>query len=165
MHRIASFGDDMRHCVDFYPSGADVSLILQVILTQSLPQIFWHFDVCYVPFFLKSLPAQAILWFYDSSPSFSGSWWTHDCSQPQAINSSASGHQCHNAHLGGRCRWCVLPYHHCLLPFWREWEEEDEGSACWASHDPASARVKALLGRWLVDRLWGSVKLSNEVIV
>lgn len=66
----------MRHCVDFYPSGADVSLILQVILIQSLPQIFWHFDVCYVPFFLKSLPAQAILWFYDSSPSFSGSWWT-----------------------------------------------------------------------------------------
>lgn len=25
---------------------------------------------------LNSLPAQAILWFYDSSPSFSGSWWT-----------------------------------------------------------------------------------------
>lgn len=73
-------------------------------------------------------------------------WWL------TAINSSSREYQCQGAHLGGRCWWHVLLCGCSLFPFWRErWEEEE--SAHWVSRDPAGAKV----GRWRVDKLWGSV--------
>lgn len=140
MLRMASFGDDVRPCDDFCPSGTDVSLILKFIWTQFLPKSCQGaagggYLFCGFPLLL---PAQV--------PGGCALWWL------TAINSSSRGYPCQGAHLGGRCWWHVLLCGCSLFSFWRERGEEEE-SAHWVSRDPAGARV----GRWWVDKLWGSV--------
>lgn len=136
--RWLHLGGEARPCEDFLPFR--YWCFLMFILAQFLPHSFsrvWR-----------------LLWGF---PLLRGlTWWLFT-----AINPSDRGTSVMLYTSGGRCWWHVLLCCHSPLPSRREREEEEEESAHWVSHDPAGARV----GRWWVDKLWGSVQMSNEVTI
>lgn len=139
--RVASFGGDVRSCVNF-------SL-------QALMFPYVHFNTIFASHFfavwclLEGFPLLP-------APVCDGlTWWLFTAINPSDRDVSVMLHT-----SGGRCWWHVLLCHHSPFPSRRGGGEEEE-SAHWVSHDLAGARV----GRWWVDKLWGSEQMSNEVTI